>query len=54
MDCFRILGMEQTRDEKAMKLAYLQKLKVTNPEDDPEGFSDRLVTRTGFEPMLQP
>ena len=38
MDCFRILGMEQTRDEKAMKLAYLQKLKVTNPEDDPEGF----------------
>lgn len=38
MDCFRILGMEQTKDEREIKKAYLLKLKVTNPEDDPEGF----------------
>lgn len=38
MDCFRVLGIEQTKEEGKLKQAYLQKLKVTNPEDDPEGF----------------
>ena len=38
MDCFRVLEIEQTKEEEKLKQAYLQKLKVTNPEDDPEGF----------------
>ena len=35
---FQILGIEQTKDERALKNAYRDKLTVTNPEDDPEGF----------------
>ena len=35
---FQILGIEQTKDERALKNAYREKLAVTNPEDDPEGF----------------
>lgn len=38
MDFFRVLGIEETREENEIKQAYLQKLKTTNPEDDPEGF----------------
>lgn len=36
--CFLILGVEPTKDEKVIKRAYREKLTVTNPEDDPEGF----------------
>ena len=35
---FQILGINELHDERAVKIAYMQKLKVTNPEDDPEGF----------------
>lgn len=35
---FQILGICDLADEGAVKSAYMQKLKVTNPEDDPEGF----------------
>lgn len=37
-EIFSILGIEETRDEKAIKAAYREKLAVTNPEDNPEGF----------------
>ncbi len=35
---FHILGIQETSDEAAIKSAYLNLLKTTNPEDDPEGF----------------
>lgn len=35
---FHILGIDETKDEQAIKSAYLGRLKTTNPEDDPEGF----------------
>ena len=36
IEVFQILGIEQTKDERALKNAYRDKLTVTNPEDDPE------------------
>lgn len=45
-EVFQILGIEQTKDERTLKNAYREKLAVTNPEDDPEGFK-RL--RTAYE-----
>ena len=38
IEVFQILGIEETKDEKRIKNAYREKLSVTNPEDDPEGF----------------
>lgn len=35
---FQILGIRELADERTVKSAYMQKLKGTNPEDDPEGF----------------
>lgn len=35
---FHILKLEETRDEEAIKTAYRELLKGTNPEDDPDGF----------------
>ena len=43
---FHILGIEETKDENAVKMAYRKLLKETNPEDDPEDFK-RL--RTAYE-----
>lgn len=37
-EAFIILGIAATKEEKALKAAYREKLVVTNPEDDPEGF----------------
>ena len=37
-EAFQRLGLEITKDEKSIKNAYREKLAVTNPEDDPEGF----------------
>ncbi len=37
-EAFQRLGIEVTKDEKAIKNAYREKLAVTNPEDNPEGF----------------
>lgn len=38
IEVFQILGIEPTKDERAIKNAYREKLAVTNPEDNPEGF----------------
>ena len=38
IEVFQILGIEQTKDVWSLKNAYRDKLTVTNPEDDPEGF----------------
>ena len=35
---FQILGIEETKDEASIRLAYRKKLAVTHPEDNPEGF----------------
>lgn len=35
---FHILGIGETKDQQAIKMAYITLLKQTNPEDDPEGF----------------
>ena len=37
-EIFAILGIDETKDERALKNAYRQQLMHTNPEDDPEGF----------------
>lgn len=45
-EIFQVLGVSETKDERAIKSAYREKLAATNPEDDPEGFK-RL--RTAYE-----
>lgn len=35
---FGILGLDETKDEQAIRASYHKLLKDTNPEDDPEGF----------------
>lgn len=37
-EIWEVLGIEKTKDEKAIKTAYRSKLVSVNPEDDPEGF----------------
>lgn len=48
MDWF-ILGIEPTKDKKAITDAYRQKLRQTNPEDKPEEFK---ALRTAYEEAL--
>lgn len=45
-EIFEVLGIEATRDERAIKNAYRERLAMTNPEDDPEGF---IRLRTAYE-----
>lgn len=37
-EIFGVLGIEETKDESRIKAVYREKLAVTNPEDNPEGF----------------
>lgn len=47
---FATLGIEETKDEDAIRNAYRKKLRLVNPEDDPEGFK-RL--REAYEAALK-
>ena len=38
IEVFQILGIESTKDERLIKNAYREKLALTNPEDNLEGF----------------
>ncbi len=46
LEIFHVLGIEATKDERAIRDAYRAKLAMTNPEENPEGFK-RL--RTAYE-----
>jgi hypothetical protein len=45
VDCWTVLGLEPTADERAVLRAYARKLRETRPEDDPEGFQRLLAAR---------
>ena len=43
---FQILGIPETKDEEDIRRSYREKLKETNPEDDPEGFKRLRLKRS--------
>ena len=47
---FHILEIEETKDEAVIAQAYRNKLRATNPEDDPEGFKQ---LRKAYEEALR-
>lgn len=47
---WKILGIEQTKDEEIIKTAYRNKLRDVNPEDDEEGFKE---LRRAYEEALE-
>ncbi len=40
MSCWTTLGIEEGSDKKTIKSAYAKLLKVTKPDDDPQGFQE--------------
>lgn len=47
---WKILGIDETKDEDAIKAAYREKLHYVNPEDDEEGFKE---LRRAYEDALE-
>ena len=50
MNIWKTLGIEKTADEKAVKKAYRQKLKVTRPDDNEKAF---IKLRQAYEEALE-
>ena len=50
MGNWSILGIEETKDKKKIKEAYMNKLTEVNPEDNPEGFKS---LRRAYEEVLE-
>ena len=40
MNCWITLGIEEYSDKKTIKIAYAKLLKITKPDDDPQGFKE--------------
>ena len=49
MDCWEILGIEQTDDIREIKKTYARQLRLHNPEGDPDGF---MRLREAYEQAL--
>ena len=47
--CWKILEINSTSDEKAIRRAYAKKLKVTRPDEDPAGYQ---ALRAAFDEAL--
>lgn len=48
-EIFAILGIGETDDKELIRSAYMEKLSVTNPEDNPEGFK---MLRNAYDEAL--
>jgi len=51
MDPFAVLGLEETVDDEAVRAAYVQALRTSPPDRDPEGF--RRI-RAAYEALREP
>jgi tetratricopeptide (TPR) repeat protein len=49
-EIFNILNIEETKDKDIIRTAYMDRLSVTNPEDDPEGFK---LLRQAYDEALR-
>lgn len=50
MDCWKVLGIEKTDDKMIIKEAYMDKLNIFHPEENPEGFQN---LRQAYETALK-